>query len=69
MLATCFQCEGVPQAKKLIGQLLELIPPIKSSVSLGIQAEEREVTKNGNCFKYLCQYLQTFVLGEDGVIP
>jgi hypothetical protein len=37
----------VPQAQKLIGQLLELIQPMKSSVTLGIQPEEREVTKNG----------------------
>ncbi|XP_053405929.1 N-alpha-acetyltransferase 35, NatC auxiliary subunit-like isoform X2 [Mercenaria mercenaria] len=40
------KCEGVPQAQKLIGQVLELIKPMKTSVSLGIQPEEREVTKN-----------------------
>lgn len=37
----------MPQAQKLIGQLLEMIQPMKSSVPLGVQPEEREVTKNG----------------------
>jgi len=42
-----WQCEGVPQAKKLIGQMLELFKPIKESIGLGIQPEAREATKNG----------------------
>ncbi|KAL4227585.1 N-alpha-acetyltransferase 35 NatC auxiliary subunit [Mactra antiquata] len=46
LLALCKdRCEGVPQAKKLIGQMLEVIQPMKSSITLGIQTEEREVTK------------------------
>ncbi|WAR00409.1 NAA35-like protein [Mya arenaria] len=40
------ECEGVPQAKKLINQMLELIKTIKETVSLGIHPEDREVTKN-----------------------
>ncbi|XP_052797066.1 N-alpha-acetyltransferase 35, NatC auxiliary subunit-like [Mya arenaria] len=40
------KCEGVPQAKKLINQMLELIKTIKETVSLGIHPEDREVTKN-----------------------
>ncbi|KAH3833681.1 hypothetical protein DPMN_106994 [Dreissena polymorpha] len=40
------KCEGVPQAKKLISQILEFIEPIRSTISLGIVPEDREITKN-----------------------
>ena len=48
-----FQCEGVPEAQKLIDQLLQLIPPMKSTISLGIQPEAKDCTKNGRFFFFL----------------
>ena len=42
-----FQCEGIPQAQKLISQLLELLPTIKETICMGIQPESQEVGKNG----------------------
>lgn len=53
LLFYILKCEGVPQGQKLIGQMLELIKPMKSSVDLGIKPEEREVTKNGENFCWL----------------
>ena len=37
----------MPEAQKLIEQLLQLIPPMKSTISLGIQPEAKDCTKNG----------------------
>ena len=42
-----FQCEGVPEAQKLIEQLLQLIPPMRATINLGIQPEAKDCTKNG----------------------
>lgn len=38
--------DGLPQAQKLITQLQELVPLMRSSVDLGIQPPSREVSKN-----------------------
>ncbi|XP_064608764.1 N-alpha-acetyltransferase 35, NatC auxiliary subunit-like [Liolophura sinensis] len=40
------KCEGVPQAQKILEQLTELVPIMKKTEPLGIQPEQREVTKN-----------------------
>ena len=37
----------MPEAQKLIEQLLQLIPPMKSTINLGIQPEAKDCTKNG----------------------
>jgi len=37
----------VSQGQKMISQMFELIKPMKSTIQLGIQPAEREVTKNG----------------------
>lgn len=41
------QCEGIPQAQKLICQLLELLPIIRDTICMGIQPDNKEVGKNG----------------------
>ncbi|KAK3610213.1 hypothetical protein CHS0354_038852 [Potamilus streckersoni] len=40
------KCEGIEQAQKLIVHLQELTPSMTASVSLGIQPEQKEPTKN-----------------------
>ena len=35
------------EAQKLIEQLLQLIPPMRATVNLGIQPEAKDCTKNG----------------------
>lgn len=42
-----FKCEGVSLVKKLVTQMQELIPVIKKTLSLGIQPETKEFSKNG----------------------
>lgn len=42
-----FQCEGVPHVKKLVTQMEEVLPVIKTTLSCGIQPETKEVSKNG----------------------
>lgn len=40
------KCEGIPQAQKLICQLLELLPIIRDTICMGIQPDNKEVGKN-----------------------
>ncbi|KAJ8304627.1 hypothetical protein KUTeg_018210 [Tegillarca granosa] len=40
------KCEGIPQAEKLLKQLQELIPSIRSTLDLGIQPDSQQVNKN-----------------------
>ncbi|XP_048729829.2 N-alpha-acetyltransferase 35, NatC auxiliary subunit-like isoform X3 [Ostrea edulis] len=40
------KCEGIPQAQKLIGQLLELLPTIRDTICMGIQPDNKQVGKN-----------------------
>ena len=37
----------MPEAQKLIEQLLQLIPPMRATINLGIQPEAKDCTKNG----------------------
>lgn len=39
------KCEGIPQAQRLLTQLIELVPAMTSELDLGIQAEGGGVTK------------------------
>ncbi|XP_076101281.1 N-alpha-acetyltransferase 35, NatC auxiliary subunit-like isoform X5 [Mytilus galloprovincialis] len=40
------KCEGVPHVKKLVTQMEEVLPVIKTTLSCGIQPETKEVSKN-----------------------
>lgn len=40
------KCEGIPQSHKLVGQLQELIPMMRDTLSVGVQPEKRELSKN-----------------------
>ncbi|CAG2226536.1 unnamed protein product [Mytilus edulis] len=41
------KCEGVPHVKKLVTQMEEVLPVIRTTLSCGIQPETKEVSKNG----------------------
>ncbi|XP_063432327.1 N-alpha-acetyltransferase 35, NatC auxiliary subunit-like [Mytilus trossulus] len=40
------KCEGVPHVKKLVTQMEEVLPVIKTTLSCGVQPETKEVSKN-----------------------
>ncbi|KAL5004056.1 hypothetical protein ScPMuIL_017512 [Solemya velum] len=40
------RCEGIPQAQKLLSQLSELLPNIRSTVDIGIKPDQTENNKN-----------------------
>ncbi|CAG2221312.1 MAK10 [Mytilus edulis] len=40
------KCEGVPHVKKLVTQMEEVLPVIRTTLSCGIQPETKEVSKN-----------------------
>ncbi|XP_021369661.1 N-alpha-acetyltransferase 35, NatC auxiliary subunit-like isoform X1 [Mizuhopecten yessoensis] len=39
-------CEGIPQSQKIVVQLQELIPTIRDTLPVGVQPEQKELSKN-----------------------